>query len=353
MLRISQLAPSKLRNSIVLICVFSIPSLKLLKMKQLLLILAITCFTGISFSQTDTITAQDTNTYRFVKTDGGELIGKILSNDAREILILTSDNRKIYLPQHVVKEIILIDQSNYNIKGDYVGEDKFATRYFLTTNGLPIKKGEHYVQWNLFGPDFQFGLGKNLGVGIMTSWVGMPLIGTIKKSWALGEKTQLAVGGLVGTGSWAAPDFGGALPFATLSMGDRTKNLAISGGYGAVWQDGDIEGRAITSIAGMIKISPKISLVFDSFILLPGKTETYTYTYDNYVYNPSTGSYEIQGQKTGTNIIRKPGLALLIPGVRWHQSEGKAIQFGFTGVVADGELVPIPIPMVQWYRSLK
>ncbi len=138
---------------------------------------------------------------------------------------------------------------------------------------MPIKKGEHYVQWNLFGPDFQFGLGKNLGVGIMTSWVGIPIIGTIKKSWQLGEKTQFAVGALIGTGSWALPDWGGALPFGTLSFGDRSKNIAISAGYGAIWQNGDLDGGALASIAGMIKVSPKISLVFDSFILLPGQNE--------------------------------------------------------------------------------
>ena len=299
-------------------------------MKTLLLLLSFLCLTNISFSQKDTIAIQDTSTYRFIKTDGGELIGKILSQDAREILILTADNRKIYIPQHTIKEMVLVNTSDFNSNGTFIGEDKFATRYFITTNGLPIKKGEHYVQWNLFGPDFQFGLGKNFGVGIMTSWVGIPIVGTIKKSWELGEKTQFAIGGLIGTGSWAAPDWGGALPFATLSFGDRTKNLAISGGYGAIWQNGDLEGRAITSIAGMIKISPKFSLVFDSFILLPGQTETITNTYQD----------------------EKPGMAIFIPGIRWHQAEGKAIQFGFTGVYANGNLLPIPIPMVQWYRSL-
>ena len=250
----------------------------------------------------------------------GEIFGKILSQDAREILVLTKDNRKIYIPQHTIKEIVLISSSNFNQKGDFVGEDKFSTRYFITTNGLPIKKGENYVQWNLFGPDFQFGIGKNLGVGLMTSWFGIPIIGTIKKSWELGNKTQVAIGGLFGTGSWASPDFGGMLPFGTISFGDRTKNIAISAGYGAIWQDGGTTGRALTSIAGMIKVSQKVSLVFDSFIFLPGKTES--------------------------------GLALLIPGVRIHQSEGKAIQFGFIGMYANNELIPVPIPSIQWYRSL-
>tara|TARA_B110000037_G_C17111986_1_gene502240 strand:- start:130 stop:1092 length:963 start_codon:yes stop_codon:yes gene_type:complete len=320
-------------------------------MKTLLFLLSFLCLSSIGFSQNDSISVQDTNTYRFIKTDGGELIGKILNQDAREILILTNDNRKIYLPQHTIKEMVIVNTSDFNNKGEFIGEDKFATRYFITTNGLPINKGEHYVQWNLFGPDFQFGLGKNFGVGIMTSWLGMPIIGTIKKSWEIGEKTQFAVGGLIGTGSWALPDWGGALPFGTLSFGDRSKNLAISGGYGAIWQNGDLDGRALTSIAGMIKVSPKISLVFDSFILLPGQTETITNTYEDYVYNSSSGQYEYQ-TVTNTYETRSPGLALLIPGVRWHQEEGKAIQFGFTGVITDGDNLPIPIPMVQWYRSL-
>ena len=320
-------------------------------MKTLLFILSTLCLSGLSFSQNDTIPIQDTNTYRFIKTDGGELIGKILTQDAREVLILTKDNREVYIPQHAIKEIVLVNTSDFNRNGEFIGEDKFATRYFISTNGLPIRKGEHYVQWNLFGPDFQFGLGKNFGVGIMTSWVGLPIIGTIKKSWELGEKTQFAVGGLIGTGSWAAPDFGGALPFGTLSFGDRSKNIAISGGYGAIWQNGGINGRGITSIAGMIKISPKISLVFDSFILLPGKTETVTNTSQEYVYNSTTAQYEYQ-TVTSTSQNKKPGFALLIPGVRWHQSEGRAIQFGFTGVVANGRVLPIPIPMVQWFRSL-
>jgi hypothetical protein len=289
-------------------------------MKKSLLILSFLSFSYISFSQNDIPIVQDTNQYRFIKTDGGEILGKIISQDAREILVLMKDNRKIYIPQHTIKEIVLISSSNFNHKGDFVGEDKFSTRYFITTNGLPIKKGENYIQWNLLGPDFQFGIGKNLGVGIMTSWIGMPIIASIKKSWELGDKTQFAIGGLIGTGSWASPDFGGMLPFGTISFGDRTKNIAISAGYGAISINGRTSGRTLTSIAGMIKVSQKVSLVFDSFIILKSNTES--------------------------------SFALLIPGVRVHQSEGKAIQFGFSGMYYDNELLNVPIPMVQWYRSI-
>ncbi len=300
---------------------------------------------GAAFAQEDSTTVvEDSTIYRIVKTDGQELVGQIISQDAREILLRTSDGREFYVPQHVIKEIIEVDKTNYNNRGQYVGDDPFATRYFITTNGLPIKKGEHYVQWNLFGPDFQFGLGNNFGVGIMTSWIGMPIIGTVKKSWELGEKTQFAVGGLVGTGTWIAPDWGGALPFATLSFGSRKSNIAISGGYGAVWYGSGPSGRALASVAGMVKIAPEVSLVFDSFILLPGQMETVTES----VWDENQNDVVEQ-----TVQRRDPALALLIPGIRWHSSQRSAFQFGFTAVAAQGEFFPIPIPMVQWYRTLK
>ncbi len=293
-----------------------------------------------SYAQNDSSGTTDTSTtYKLSMTTGSELFGKILKQDEREILLLTADNRKIVVPQHTIKTITTINQKNFNSKGEYIGEDKFATRYFLTTNGLPIKKGEHYVQWNLFGPDFQFAISKDLGVGIMSSWFGIPIIGTIKKSFQIKPNIHCAVGALAGTGSWAAPKWGGFLPFATLSFGDRQKNIAFSGGYGAIYENGIGEGRALTSVAGMIKISSKISLVFDSFFLLPGEKKTISH------YDSATSQYVNETKRTSV-------VALLIPGVRWHQAEGRALQFGFTGLYAMDKLAPVPIPTIQWYRSL-
>jgi len=85
----------------------------------------------------------------------------------------------------------------------------------------------------------------------------------------------------------------------------------------------------------------------DSFILLPGKTTTSTS--EILVENQTTGIYE---PRTVTEENRKRGFALIIPGIRWHKTENTAVQFGFTGIMADGEVLPAPIPTVQWYRTL-
>lgn len=320
----------------------------LLMKKFLFFLFIICCSASWSHAQTQPIPPAD-SMYRVVKTDGSVLIGKLLQTDAREILLRTEDGREIYIPQFVIKRLESLAGESRNLNGEYVGDDRFSTRYFITTNGLPIKKGEHYVQWNLFGPDLQFALADDIGVGIMTSWIGTPLIGSIKKSWKLNEETQFAIGGLVGTGSWISPDWGGALPFATVSFGNRQRNIAFSAGYGAIWQDGTTVGRTLVSVAGMLKVSPRFSLVFDSFIMPSAPSELITNTYEEYVFNPATGMGAYQ-TRTASYLQTRPGFALLIPGLRWHQGEGKAIQFGFSGVITESG--SFPIPMVQWYRTL-
>jgi hypothetical protein len=295
----------------------------------------------------DTTIIQDSTIYRIVTTDNDEKIGYIIKQDERELTFLTSDNRRIIIPQYVIKKIEVIKKEDFNASGEFVGEDKFATRYFITTNGLPVKAGEHYIQWNLFGPDFQFAVGKNFGLGILTTWFAVPIVGTAKYSFELGPQSQLAIGTMLGTSSWARFtsdfNFGGILPFASLSFGNRKANLAFSGGYGGVWIDGEASGRPLASVAGMIKVSSKISLVFDSFIVLRSKSVPTT----EQVYDFNTGTFQ-----TITVNKSKPGVGLFIPGVRIHQSEGKALQFGFMGIATDGEMFPAPIPTVQWYRTL-
>jgi len=80
---------------------------------------------------------------------------------------LTENLGKVAIPKHEIKKIREVRQGEIR-DGIFVGEEMFATRYFLTTNGLPIKKGDNYIQWNLLGPDFQFGLADNFGIGVMT-----------------------------------------------------------------------------------------------------------------------------------------------------------------------------------------
>jgi hypothetical protein len=237
----------------------------------------------------------------------------------------------------------------------------FSTRYFITTNGLPIKKGETYALWSLLGPDFQFGVSDNVGLGVITTWIGTPLIGSAKLSIPINNEWNAGLGILLGTGSWSWPDFALALPYGVLSYGDRVKNINLSFGYGGLTYKVDeydiitdrsssrreSEGNFLFSIAGMAKVGRTLSLVFDSFIVPRSGTYVVSEYYSD--WDEVTGEY-IEGYRDVTK--KRYSIALFIPGVRIQTNQRGAFQFGFAGIRAEGQTIGVPFPMVQWFRKL-
>jgi len=259
--------------------------------------------------------------YVITQNDGSQYVGEIISQDAREVLLKTTNLGEIVIPKHQISKIEEVKAGQFDTSGNFVGNTIFSTRYFITTNGLPLEKGDSYILWNIFGPDFQFGVGKNVSLGILTSWGGIPVIGSLKYSIPVEKDISVGFGFLLGTGSWAAPDYGLALPYAVFTLGNHISNFNISVGYGGIMYDEEVEGRFLFSIAGISKVSPQISLVFDSFI-------------------------------SPTLDRNMEGFGIFIPGIRWQSTPKSAFQFGFTGVYADSEFLPIPIPMFQYFRKI-
>ena len=276
-------------------------------------------FTGATVSaQADTTEFVKSKMYVVTTMNGATFVGNIITDNSKEIVIKTKDRGEVSIPKYEVKSMKELVEGELDDDGVFVGTPLFATRYFITTNALPMEKGDNYYQINLFGPEFHFATSDKFGIGIMTSWGGVPIIGTAKYSINLGEKTNLGLGALVGTGSWAAPEFFGALPFAALTFGDERKNLNFSAGYGVIAFGNGAEGTALFSIGGAARMGNKASFVFDSFIV------------------------PINGEVA----------ALIIPGFRFQTQEDKAFQIGFAGAYFDGDVVSMPIPMVTWFRRL-
>lgn len=300
-----------------------------------------------------------------VKHDGARFYGHILSQDAREVLIETEELGQVYIPRHEIREIREVASRELDERGVYVPGEVFSTRYFITTNGLPVQKGENYILWNLYGPDFQFGVSENLGLGVMTSWIGYPIVGSAKYTIPLKNDWHLGLGMLLGTGSWGIPDFLGALPFGAITYGDRVKNFTFSAGYAGLRYKEEIyeynqnywdysenyreetrhEGSFLFSASGMFKVGRTLSIVFDSFYLPAGpeRTETFQNTY----YNWETDSYYTI---TETYTSQRSAILAIIPGMRFQTRPEAAFQFGFAGIRAEGET--LPIPLVQWFRRL-
>ena len=254
-----------------------------------------------------------TQTYRIIKNDGAEYVGTIIEENAREVLLKTRTLGEIYIPKHEIKEIVLLLSDGRSEEGE-----QFATRYFFSTNGFSLTD-ENYIIWNIFGPDIQINYQDKVGIGLITSWFGSPIIGSIKFTKALDETTHLGYGSLLGTGSWSQLSVGGVLPYVSLTKGDHTQNVTLSAGYGLIWDDFDTSGNVLVSLAAMKKSTDRISLVFDSFIL----------------YNSNEGELA----------------SLIVPGIRLETQRKRAIQLGFAATYQEGELFPFPLPLIQWFRT--
>lgn len=307
------------------------------KLIKALLVMVMTVGMQSVFCQEQPVESEqeDQKVYMVIKNDGTRFVGRIIKQDAREVLIETSDQGQIYIPRHEIREIREVSERELTEKGDYVPGEIFASRYFITTNALSIAKKETYMIWNLFGPDIQFGISDNLGIGIMTTWLGVPLIGTAKYSIPLADQRSVGVGLLLGTDTWGGTGFRLALPYGVATFGNNVANVNFSLGYGVIrykeetynyntWKyDEEIvnEGRLLMSLAFMFKAGRNISVVFDTFI------------------SPTVSK-------------DRKGIALIMPGLRFQTEPERAFQIGFAGIYYDGETFPVPLPMVQWFRKL-
>ena len=139
-------------------------------MKNLILILLMTMSLR-SFSQT---TQDSTSKVVVITYSGKEIIGKVLSDDGRELLLNTDKAGKVYIRKDDVKSIELIKKGDV-INNEYVSAGPFTTRYQITNNALPIKKGENYAMWNLYGPEVHFAVTSRLNVGVMATWIASPI----------------------------------------------------------------------------------------------------------------------------------------------------------------------------------
>ncbi len=259
---------------------------------------------------------EETKMSLVTKNDGTEYVGVIIKEDAREILLKTEGIGEIFIPKHEIKSIEDLREEDFN-RGKYLGQNIFATRYFITTNGLPMKKGDSYALLQIPGAEFQYAIADNFTIGGMTSWLGVPLIGSAKYAINITKNFNFGIGALAGTGSWASWNSYGVLPYGVITVGDHNRNLNVSAGYLQIGIENETFSAPLLSLAGLVRLNDNIALVGDSFI----------YTKEDLV-------------------------ALIMPGLRFSRTPDRAFQFGLAGLVVNGDVIPVPVPFLYWFIKI-
>ena len=190
----------------------------------------------LSFYSQKTDSLSSKNLILVTKIDGGEFIGEIISDDGREILLMTTTIGKIYINKSDISNISAVDEeSNNKIGGEFRAEGPFTTRYFFTNNSLPIKKKEHYAMIQLYGPEVHFSVSDKLSLGVMASWIASPIAVASKLCLYSKDNTHISMGNILGNSGYLFQGkvFGG-LHWLTITKGDRMKNFSFSAGYGYI-----------------------------------------------------------------------------------------------------------------------
>jgi hypothetical protein len=293
-------------------------------------------------NETDSSKVQKENTaveeqlYQITKTDGAEYVGKILSDDGREILVYTESLGKIYVSKDKILKIKKIENKKLIVEGEYVDAGPFNTRYAFTTNALPLTKGSNYGILSLTGPEVHFVVKDNYSLGIMTTWMASPFIFVGKHSFkGKTENVNFSIGALVGTSGWIGNFQGfGALPFGNVTLGDYAKNLTLSAGYlyfnsGLTQSYGTpvVASGPIFSIAGILPIGTKSSFIFDSMF----------------------------GELSNWDHSSAYGL-ILMPGVRFSKTVKSSFQVSITTISIKPDVASqfstVPFPMLTWFYRL-
>lgn len=336
-------------------------------------------FTGFTQAQEPSDT---TKKERVIVTtqDGKQRVGVVISDDGRELLLLTEDIGKIYIRKDQISSIKQFDQAQVEmINDEYSTVGPFTTRYYFTTNALPIKKNEDYAMIHLYGPEVHFSLSDRFSIGIMTSWIASPFIVAAKYTIPTkNEKINFGLGTMLGSSGYLNTFRGyGGLHWGMVTFGNRSNNLTVSAGFTYV-QAGNqseepvpgvyyaepteyypsltyetVNGAFMTApafgIGGIAKVGKKASFIFDSMVFFYSLNGSSERKY-NETYNPITGvtsSVVVSEVETNTGGT----VFFLMPGMRFQGGENNAFQVALAGVtrIKNGDINAFPIPMCSWF----
>ena len=319
-----------------------------------------------------------------VLTNGNEYIGTISKDDGREIYLMTDSMGGIYLSKTDIRSIKPIISETQIVAGEFRNTGPFTTRYAFTTNALSINKGENYTRLNLYGPEMHMAVSNRLSVGIMSTWIGSPLILAVKYTIPTkNPNINFSLGNLAATSGYLQSFRGfGNLGFGNVTFGNRLNNITFAAGYfiyrgggmdnynqsvtlinsDSFFDDSEYKGLPkpvhgpMFSIGGIARIGAKASFVFDSMLGF------FEHDYGNYtntqlqalVFNQNP-PYEIitQAQYEHKITMSKSSSSVLfiMPGMRFQRDERKAFQFNLAGLMVNdsGDSFSTPFPMCTWF----
>jgi len=241
-------------------------------------------------------TAQDTTKlYRIETNDGNEYVGRIIFKSSEIVRLKTEKLGELTINQKDISKIVLI--SKERVEGGAMSYSNLhASRYFCSSNGYGIGKGNGYYQnmW-IFYNQVGYGITNNISIGVgivplflfaganSPAWITPKLTFPIVK-----DRVNVGVGILAATVLGANTETTG-FAYGVSTFGTVNNNVSIGiayGYYGSSWAD-----RPVIALNGKVRVGKKSYLMSE-----------------NYYIGVSSEDYVVLSLFGGRSLIRKVAL---------------------------------------------
>ena len=287
-------------------------------------------------------TADTTISYVVVELENNTSItGKKVSDDGREIGIMTVDKGLILIPKYQIRTIT-VSATMPSVGGKKVFPNPHPSRYLYSPSGIPLKKGDGYIQAiYLVAYQGQYALTDHFSIGITSTLWASPFLVNVKYTNTLhksadGKKNvYLATGIQAGSLTYIDPRTYFGIGYAGLTFGNPESNVTVNGGFlgeSSIWyynQYDPLTGRWTGDEGRENEFLPAISLSWNQRV-------------------SSNASFMGEVWLVGNTIVGGPGM-------RFYSGRKNTVDFAILGGAdlsyGDGDGI-FGIPFISWTRKM-
>lgn len=165
-----------------------------------------------------------------ITKDGKEILGVIEKETDIDILVVTKGKEEILIQKSNIKILEPVHADNFH-KGKYVRQNPIPNLYYFTTSAIPLDKKTSNLSASYGAFSFDYGLSKNISLGIRSTAAGAPLWMNMQLNSKIGDQLYLGASGNICWASWIEPQFIFGWGGAKLTSGSKNNNSTLGAGF--------------------------------------------------------------------------------------------------------------------------